>query len=71
MHEKGCLKIIKISGRRGVFQGASLSLLLFCMALIPLSKSIIDARLGYELGKEQISQIFLSCEENIENPAQF
>ena len=28
------------------------------MALIPLSKSINDARLGYELEKEQISHLF-------------
>ena len=58
MHEKGCLKTGKISVRRGIFQGDSLSPLLFCMALIPLSKSINDARLGYELEKEQISHLF-------------
>ena len=55
MHEKGCLKTGKISVRRGIFQGDSLSPLLFC---IPLSKSINDAKLGYELEKEQISHLF-------------
>ena len=48
----------KSLGQKGIFQGDSLSPLLFCMALIPLSKSISDARLGYyELGKEQISHL--------------
>ena len=55
MNEKGYLKTGKILARRGIFQGDSLSPLLFYMALIPLSKSINDARLGYELGMEQIS----------------
>ena len=58
MHEKGCLKTGNISVRRGIFQGDFLSPLLFCMALIPLSKSINDAKLGYELEKEQISHLF-------------
>ena len=58
MHEKGCLKTGKMSVRRGIFQGDSLSPLLFCMALIPLSESINDARLGHELGKRQTSHLF-------------
>ena len=58
MHEKGCLKTGNISVRRGIFQGDFPTPLLFCMALMPLSKSINDARLGYELEKEQISHLF-------------
>ena len=35
--------------RRGIFQGDSLSLLLFCIALIPLTNELNRADCGYQV----------------------
>ncbi|CAI9715280.1 Hypothetical predicted protein [Octopus vulgaris] len=41
----------------GIFQGDSLSPLLFCLAVIPLSKLLIDAQYGYKMLDENINHI--------------
>ena len=49
-HDNGVLKTPDVNIRSGIFQGDSLSPLLFCMALAPLSNEIRRANLGYKLG---------------------
>ena len=43
----------EINIRRGIFQGDSLSPILFVLALIPLSKLLNDMKDGYHLGKKR------------------
>ncbi len=43
----------EVNIRRGIFQGDSLSPLLFVLALIPLSKLLNDMKDGYHLGKNR------------------
>lgn len=57
-HEGGYIKTDKISIRRGIYQGDSLSPLIFCMAMIPLSRRLNAAKIGYKQGKEEISHLF-------------
>ena len=47
----GNTKLGKVKINRGIFQGDSLSPLLFVLILIPLSIILSDAKAGYELGK--------------------
>ena len=44
-----------IRKKRGIFQSDSLSLLWFCLALIPLSTLLEDSGLGFRLPRESIS----------------
>ena len=46
-HQEGVIKTRLIQIRRGIFQGDSLSPLLFCMALNPLSKELDRTGYGY------------------------
>jgi hypothetical protein len=48
-HSNGVSKSRKINIRRGIFQGDSLSPLLFCMALAPLSELLRNTSYGYKV----------------------
>ena len=48
-------KLGKVEIKRGIFQGDSLSPLLFVLALIPLSLVLRKERYGYRLGKDRTS----------------
>ena len=50
-HTKGTITIPKVKIKRGIFQGDSLSPLLFCMAIDPLSKLLNKSRSGYNLSQ--------------------
>ena len=52
VHESGVLETGPISIKRGIFQGDSLSPLLFTMALNPLSWEIRKTGYGYQLDKQ-------------------
>ena len=57
-HESGTLTSDNINIRRGVFQGDSLSPLLFCISLIPLSLELNSSGYGYKIGTERITHLF-------------
>ena len=57
-HQNGSEKSTPINIRRGIFQGDSLSPLLFCMALFPLSKLIKRHNYGYKCHGKTISHLF-------------
>ena len=42
----------------GILQGESLSPLLFCLALTPLSYELNDIGYGYKIGKVKINHLF-------------
>ena len=48
-----CLRI-----KRGIFQGDSLSPLLFCMALIPLSCELNNTDYGYRILERKVNHLF-------------
>ena len=52
-HQSGCTKTVKISGKRGIFQGDSLSSLHFCLALIPLSNMLNRLNVGCKIESNQ------------------
>ena len=49
----GGMTLGEMNIRRGIFQGDSLSPILFVLALIPLSKVLNDMKDGYQLGKNR------------------
>ena len=51
-HSGGCIKTGRIAIRRGIFQGDSLSPLLFCLSLVPLTNMLNSDNLGYVVQKE-------------------
>ena len=47
-----------ISINSGIFQGDSLSPILFCLSLIPLSKMLNDCHYGYNIFNESVNHLF-------------
>ena len=52
-HSKGEINLPNVKVRRGIFQGDSLSPLIFCIAVDPLSKLIKKEKIGYSLSKSR------------------
>ena len=52
-HSKGEINLPNVKVRRGIFQGDSLSPLIFCIAVDPLSKLIKEEKIGYSLSKSR------------------
>ena len=57
-HESGTLMSDNINIKRGIFQGDSLSPLLFCISLIPLSLELNSLGYGYKIRTERITHLF-------------
>ena len=57
-HSNGILSSPGMKIKCGIFQGDSLSPLLFCMALIPLSKLLTQTGYGYKLFERRINHLF-------------
>ena len=57
-HENGTLRSNKIDIDCGIFQGDSLSPLIFCLALAPLSTILIGTGYGYKIQNRFISHLF-------------
>ena len=57
-YEKGTLMSDNINIKRGIFQGDSLSPLLFCISLIPISSELNSSGYGYKIGTEQVTHLF-------------
>ena len=54
-HESGTLMADNINIKRVIYQGNSLSQLLFCISLTPLSLELNSSGYGYKIGTEQTS----------------
>ena len=52
-HSKGEIELPDVRVRRGIYQGDSLSPLIFCMCIDPLSKLIKKENIGYSLSKSR------------------
>ena len=50
-HSGGTITTDRINIKRGIFQGDSLSPLLFCLALVPLSSQLNETGYGYRMSK--------------------
>ena len=57
-HATGFMKSGKININCGVFQGDSVSPLLFCLSLIPLTNELNNTRYGYEIYEKAINHLF-------------
>ena len=56
-HSTGTVETSEIYFRNGIFQGDSLSPLLFCIALIPLSNILDREKIGYRIWKRVVSNL--------------
>ena len=56
-HKNGNLKS-KPTINSGIFQGDSLTPLLFCLTLIPLSKELNETGYGYSIQKRSVNHLF-------------
>ena len=56
-HSNGKIKTRQIKIQRGIFQGDSLSPLLFCLALSPLSKLLKNTNYGYKVSNIKYSHL--------------
>ena len=57
-HSKGSMKSDKININCGIFQGDSLSPLLFCSSLMPLTNELNNTKYGYEIYQKTINHLF-------------
>ena len=57
-HENGTLMSDNINIKREIFQGGSLSPLLFCISLIPLLLELNSSGYGYKIGTNWITNLF-------------
>ena len=57
-HESGTLMSDNINIKKGIFQGDSLSALLFCISLIPLLLELNSSGYGYKIVTEWITHLF-------------
>ena len=57
-HQNGTINCENLKIRRGIFQGDSLSPLLFCISLIPLSLEVNNSGCGYKIGENKFSHLF-------------
>ena len=57
-HSNGMVKSDYLNIRRGIFQGDSLSPLLFCLALVPLSSELNNTECGFRVFDRTISHLF-------------
>jgi len=57
-HTDGALQPRQININSGIFQGDSLSPLLFCIALTPLSSLLNNSTYGYTTGSSTIDHLF-------------
>ena len=57
-YEKGTLMSDNINIKSEIFQGDSLSPLLFCISLVPLSLQLNSSGYGYKIGTERITHLF-------------
>ena len=57
-HANGTAKSQKVSIRRGIFQGDSISPLLFCIPLIPLSQELNNANYRYKIKEDKFNHLF-------------
>ena len=53
-HVQGIITTEKISIKQGIFQGDSLSPLLFCLALVPLTSEINASGYGYKMNRNSV-----------------
>ena len=56
-HSQGNTICKNIKIKCGIFQGDSLSLLLFCLALMPPSNEVNNAGYGYNIYREKINHL--------------
>ena len=56
-HQNGCLKSKPMKVNSGIFQDDSLSPLLFCLSLIPLSKEL--NRTGYDYNIQKRNKFYM------------
>ena len=57
-HTNGSLASRSVTFKSGIFQGDYLSLLLFCLALAPLSSLLNESSYGYEIYDQKITHLF-------------
>ena len=55
--EKGCIATYHLYFTRGIFQGDSLSPLLFCIALIPITNLLKRNNVGYKISETKASNL--------------